>query len=243
MQESGLTEIIPFTCISVIWGQYPMFFSSWAPSELTIGSGGSLMVARSQVFFSFLSALRAHQLILEGCNVTGRIGREDSISRFYVVNPLKFSRNPPQDDAILPSHHFPCSPLPASALLCSFLRIQIELGGGWARLMASVISAGGMSHPASRGASLWLQPVTRACLHKQEGMSPVLCGSLSLREPVTVVKSTQMFCSLHLFSLTPVSFFPPFYTVCSQWACYSDEMVKVDPLCSRTASLSSHSEF
>jgi len=97
--------------------------------------------------------------------------------------------------------------------------------------------------PLSPSLPACLQPVTRACLHIQEGMSPVSCGSLSLREPVTIVKSTQMFCSLHLFSLTPVSFFPSFYTVCSQWACYSDEMVKVDPLCSRIASLSSHSEF
>ena len=27
MQESRLTEIIPFICISAIWGQYPEFFT------------------------------------------------------------------------------------------------------------------------------------------------------------------------------------------------------------------------
>ena len=59
MQESGLTEIIPFICISAIWGQHPVFFDIW--SFLTIGSGCNLMAATSQVFF--LSAFRAHQLI------------------------------------------------------------------------------------------------------------------------------------------------------------------------------------
>ena len=59
MQESGLTEIIPFICISAIWGQHPVFFDIW--SFLTVGSGWSLMAATSQVFF--LSAFRAHQLI------------------------------------------------------------------------------------------------------------------------------------------------------------------------------------
>ena len=29
MQESGLTEIIPFKYISAIWGLYPVFFTSW----------------------------------------------------------------------------------------------------------------------------------------------------------------------------------------------------------------------
>ena len=127
MQESGLTEIIPFTCISVIWGQYPMFFSSWAPLELTIGSGGSLMVARSQVFFSFLSALRAHQLILEGCNVTGRIGREDSISRFYVVNPLKFSRNPPKMMPFSPPITSPAPPCQLQHYCVLFSEYKLSL--------------------------------------------------------------------------------------------------------------------
>ena len=187
--------------------------------------------------------------ITDNCDirVTGRIGREDSISYLYIVNPFKFSCNPPQDDAILPSHPFPCSPLPASALLCSFLRIQIELGGGWARLRASVISAGGMSHQPPEGplpqlASLSSTSHQGLFTHTGRDVSCIMW--LSTREPVTVVKSTQkVLCSLHLFSLTPVSFLPPFYIVYSQWACYSDEMVKVDPLCSRTASLSSHPEF
>ena len=67
MWESELPEITPFICINY-WGQYPVFFTTWAPLRLTIGSGCSLMAARSQVLFSFLSALRAHQLTLEGCS-------------------------------------------------------------------------------------------------------------------------------------------------------------------------------
>ena len=31
MQESGLTEIIPFLCTSAIWGQYLVLFTSWVP--------------------------------------------------------------------------------------------------------------------------------------------------------------------------------------------------------------------
>ena len=42
MQESGLTEIIPFICISAIWGQYPVLFDIW--SFLTIGSDWGLML-------------------------------------------------------------------------------------------------------------------------------------------------------------------------------------------------------
>ena len=45
MQESGLTEIIPFTCISAIWGQQPgpmSLITHILSSLLTIGSGGSL---------------------------------------------------------------------------------------------------------------------------------------------------------------------------------------------------------
>ena len=43
-------------------------FTSLASLVLTIGSGCSLMAARWQVFFSFLSFLRAHWFTLEGCN-------------------------------------------------------------------------------------------------------------------------------------------------------------------------------
>ena len=64
MQESGLIETILLICTSAIWGQYPVFIFS----GLTIGSGCSLMAARWQVFFSFLSFLRAHWFTLEGCN-------------------------------------------------------------------------------------------------------------------------------------------------------------------------------
>ena len=51
MQESGLTEIIPFIGISAIWGQYPEFFLSARRK-----SGCSLLAAGLQVLF-FLVAL------------------------------------------------------------------------------------------------------------------------------------------------------------------------------------------
>ena len=56
MQVSGLTEIIPFSCTSAIWGQYPLVFLM-----LTVGSGCSLLAAGSQVSFSFLVALWAQK--------------------------------------------------------------------------------------------------------------------------------------------------------------------------------------
>ena len=60
MQESGFTEIIPWICTSAIWGRCPVVFESWASLGLTVGSGGSLMVAKCQVFFAFLWTLRTH---------------------------------------------------------------------------------------------------------------------------------------------------------------------------------------
>ena len=68
MQESGLTEIIPLIFTAVIWGLVPDIFKSRVSSGLTLGSGYSLMAARWQVLFSFLSVLRAHGLTLEDCN-------------------------------------------------------------------------------------------------------------------------------------------------------------------------------
>ena len=40
MQEPGLTDIIPFICISALWASMLHFFTSWA-SVLTTGSGCS----------------------------------------------------------------------------------------------------------------------------------------------------------------------------------------------------------
>ena len=54
MQESGLTEIIPFMCISAPWGQHPAFFLH--PWFLEV-SGGSMIAAGPQVFFSFMVTL------------------------------------------------------------------------------------------------------------------------------------------------------------------------------------------
>ena len=57
-KSPGLTEIIPFICISTLWGQYPVFFHILSSLGLTVGSGCNMMAVRSQVFFSFLSALK-----------------------------------------------------------------------------------------------------------------------------------------------------------------------------------------
>ena len=48
-------------------GPISSVFISWVSTGLTTGSGYSLMATRWQVFFSFLSFLRADQLRLEGC--------------------------------------------------------------------------------------------------------------------------------------------------------------------------------
>ena len=63
MQESGLTEIISFTCISAIWGQFPA-----VTSVLSKGGGCSPMAAGSQVLFSFLVFLGLRNSHLEGRN-------------------------------------------------------------------------------------------------------------------------------------------------------------------------------
>ena len=68
MQESGLTEIIPLIFTAVIWGLVPDIFKSRVSSGLTLGSGYSLMAARRQILFSFLSVLRTHGLRLEDCS-------------------------------------------------------------------------------------------------------------------------------------------------------------------------------
>ena len=40
MQESGLTEIIPLTCSSAIWGQYPVRSHPESPQGTALGGGG-----------------------------------------------------------------------------------------------------------------------------------------------------------------------------------------------------------
>ena len=52
MEESGVTEIIPFICMSAILGQYTVLLTSPAPWGFTIGSGCSPIAVRSQGFFS-----------------------------------------------------------------------------------------------------------------------------------------------------------------------------------------------
>ena len=53
-----LSHLGPASCFHIL---------SFLSSGLIVGSGYSLMTARGQVF-SFLSSLRAHWLMLEGCN-------------------------------------------------------------------------------------------------------------------------------------------------------------------------------
>ena len=66
-QESGLMKSF-FSYVSQLsWAWSYLFFTSRAPLGLTIGSGCSLLAAWLQAFFSFLSALRAHELTSEGC--------------------------------------------------------------------------------------------------------------------------------------------------------------------------------
>ena len=66
MQGSGLTKIIPFSSISALWGQYPVFFHLLSFSEFTIGSGCSLMATGLQALFSFLCVIGC-ALVAQSC--------------------------------------------------------------------------------------------------------------------------------------------------------------------------------
>ena len=60
MQESGLTEIVPLIFTFSYLGPISCIFHILSFSGLTVASGYSLLAAGGQVFFSFLSSLRAH---------------------------------------------------------------------------------------------------------------------------------------------------------------------------------------
>ena len=49
-------------------GYVSYIFTYYVPSGLTVGSACNLMAARWQMFFSVQNFLRAHRLMLEGCN-------------------------------------------------------------------------------------------------------------------------------------------------------------------------------
>lgn len=67
MQESGFTEILPSFDMHLSYlGPVACVFTSWVSSGLTMGSDCSLMATIWQVFFVFLSFLRAQWLTLEG---------------------------------------------------------------------------------------------------------------------------------------------------------------------------------
>ena len=66
MQESGLTEIKPFICISAIWGQYPVFFTFPPPATPLFPPPTSQLLSahcREQLkpYFSFLGVLLAQK--------------------------------------------------------------------------------------------------------------------------------------------------------------------------------------
>ena len=80
--KSGIIEIIPLMCTSAIWGQYPVFFSSWVSSGCTAGGGCTHSG-------SILSSLRAY--CQGSCNVVAWWLQHplftDMTGNFLVHNP------------------------------------------------------------------------------------------------------------------------------------------------------------
>ena len=62
MQESGLKEIIPFKCLSAIWGQRP---AALPRASVLLRGGCSLMAVRQQTLF-FLGTLHAQKFTFGG---------------------------------------------------------------------------------------------------------------------------------------------------------------------------------
>lgn len=155
-------------------------------------------------------------------------------------NPLGFFTNPKTVNSLKTNWDPPLSPIssplpPASFCTTGFFSQNINLApqGGWAKLMATVLPAGGMSHSASRGACppklVSLSSASQQGLVKHT-WTDVLHYSLTQRTKAIIKSLHKIFCSLHLASLTPVSFFFLLYIIYSQWTCYLDEKVKVDRL-------------
>ena len=65
MRESGLTEIIPFKCLSAIWGQRPVFFSHLSGPQCSVRRGCSSIAVRQQTFF-FLGTLHTQKFTFGG---------------------------------------------------------------------------------------------------------------------------------------------------------------------------------
>ena len=65
MQESGLMEIIPFMCLSAIWGQLCAFFSHAPAAQCSLRSGSSLIAVRQQTLF-FLGTLHTQKFAFGG---------------------------------------------------------------------------------------------------------------------------------------------------------------------------------
>ena len=61
----SLGSLKSFICIAAILGPVPCVFHILRSLELTPGRGCNLMATRSQVFFSFLSSLRAQEFTVE----------------------------------------------------------------------------------------------------------------------------------------------------------------------------------
>ena len=87
MQESGPTKIIPLTCISAIWGQYPTFFYVLSFLSAHRREWCNLMAALLQALF-FPGALRVQKFIFGGLELlmavtalfTGMAGNTPSLT-------------------------------------------------------------------------------------------------------------------------------------------------------------------
>ena len=87
MQESGPTKIIPLTCISAIWGQYPTFFHVLSFLSAHRREWCNLMAALLQALF-FPGALRVQNFIFGGLELlmavtalfTGMAGNTPSLT-------------------------------------------------------------------------------------------------------------------------------------------------------------------
>ena len=67
MQKSGLTEIIPLTCTSAIWGQYLVFSHPESPQGASLGVAAA--VDCLMVGILFLAWVPAGLTVMDNCNV------------------------------------------------------------------------------------------------------------------------------------------------------------------------------
>ena len=74
MQESGVTEITPFICISAIWGQFPVFLCFFLQLEFLSAHHREWLQPDGchigQVLFSFLIVPRAQKFTFLRAGIT-----------------------------------------------------------------------------------------------------------------------------------------------------------------------------